>query len=71
MHRTVNKRFMPFWCDTNPRFYQNALTQYPLTINNWHGILDYVVGQLFLKENLTGEKYRKLLRSHIDSLTFQ
>lgn len=53
---------MRFWCDTNSHFCRETHTQYPLKLNAWTGILrDHVVGRTFLKEILTGERYRELL----------
>lgn len=68
----VNKHNVRYWSDFNPHVYREGHTQRLQKLNVWASILgNYVIGPLFINENLTGELYLLLLRYVIDPLTTQ
>lgn len=52
--------------------YREGHTQRPQKLNIWAGILgNYIIGPLFINENLIGELYLTLLRDIIDPMITQ
>lgn len=62
----VNRHNCRYWSTENPRWVEEAHTQYPEKLNVWAGIFNNrVIGPFFIDGSLTGQKYLDLLQNDI------
>lgn len=63
---TVNRHNCRYWSQSNDHVFREYHTQYPEKINVWAGIYgDNIVGPFFIRENLTGDLYLRLLQDKV------
>ena len=57
----VNRHNSRYWCDTNPRMFQEAYTQHPEKLNIGTGMYgNSLVGPFFIPGSLIGDLYLEL-----------
>lgn len=62
----VNRHNSRYWSDANPHWMRDSHTQWKQKINVWAGIFRHqIVGPFFFDENLTAERYLRLLQEEI------
>lgn len=66
LNGSVNRQNYRYWATENPRWMQEAHTQYPRKVNVWAGIVgNRTLGPYFFDENLNGERYLEFLQHEL------